>query len=400
MINFKKVTLVILAGGRGSRIKNVTKKIPKPLIKFNKIPLLTLILNNISKYNFKKVFILAGFKGNQIFKKYNNKYFNFNKVECVIEKRRLGTFGAILNIKKKLTKNFIVVNGDTIFDANLIKLKNSDLNKGIVMFLTKKHSYKENKKLNNLITDRNGYIYYNKKSHFINSGTYLFSKKILNKNFQNKSSLENDVIPQLIKQKKITGYIENNELIDIGTPKNLDYAKKNLKILLKKPAVFFDRDGVINYDYGYVHKYNDFRFRPFVIKALKFLSQKNIYIFIVTNQAGIAKGYYKKKNFYKLHKRIKNYLANKKIYINDVKFSPYHPDGIIKKYTKESNYRKPGNLMIKELFQEWNILKNKSFMIGDQLSDKKTANISNIYFEYVKPNIYKQVKKICRNLKI
>jgi len=149
-----------------------------------------------------------------------------------------------------------------------------------------------------------------------------------------------------------------------------------------------------------VHNYNNFRFRPFVIQALKFLSQKNIYIFIITNQAGIAKGYYKKKDFYKLHKKIKNYLTNKKIYINDVKFSPYHPDGIIKKYTKKSNYRKPGNLMIKELFKEWNIVKSKSFMIGDQPSDKKTAQISNIYFEYVDPNIYKQVKKICKNFKI
>jgi D-glycero-D-manno-heptose 1,7-bisphosphate phosphatase len=400
MINLKKLAVIILAGGRGTRIKKITNIIPKPLIKFNNKPLLTLILNNISKYNFKKIYILAGYKGAKIYKKYNNKYFNFNKVECVIEKKRLGTFGAIANIKEKLTKNFIVINGDTIFNANLEILKNSDLKKELVMFLTKKHSYKENKKLTNLGIKKNKIIFYSKNNNYINAGTYLLSKKIFNKKFINKSSLENDIIPKLIEEKKINGYIQNKELIDVGTNKNLIYAKKNIKKLLGRPAVFLDRDGVINYDYKYVYKYSNFRFRKNVTRALKFLTKKNIYIFIVTNQAGIAKGYFKKKDFYKLHIKIKDYLIKKGIYINDVKFSPYHVNGIIKKYSKNSRFRKPGNLMIKELFKNWIILKNKSFMIGDQTTDKKTAQRSNLYFEYVNKDIYKQVKKIFIKLKI
>lgn len=212
-------------------------------------------------------------------------------------KKRLGTFGAIKNIKKKLTKNFIVINGDTIFDANLERLKNSDLKKELVMFLTKKHSYKENKKLTNLGIKKNKIIFYSKKNNYINSGTYLLSKKIFNKKFINKSSLENDVISKLIEEEKINGYIQNKELIDVGTSKNLIYANNNIKKLLEKPAIFLDRDGVINHDYGYVFKYSNFKFRHNVIRALKFLTKKNIYIFIVTNQAGIAKGYFKKKRF-------------------------------------------------------------------------------------------------------
>jgi D,D-heptose 1,7-bisphosphate phosphatase len=400
MINLKKLAVVILAGGRGSRIKKITNNIPKALIKFNNKPLLTLILNNISKYSFKKIYILAGYKGAKIYKKYNSKYFNFNKVECIIEKKRLGTFGALVNIKKKLTKNFIVINGDTIFNANLESLKNSDLKKELVMFLTKKHSYKENKKLTNLGIKKNKIIFYSKKDKYINSGTYLLSKKIFNKRFLNKSSLENDIISKLIEERKISGYVQNKKLIDVGTSKNLIYANKNIKKLLEKPAIFFDRDGVINYDYGYVYKYSNFKFRHNVIKALKFLTKKNIYLFIITNQAGIAKGYFKKKDFYNLHIKIKDYLIKKKIYINDIKFSPYHVNGIIKKYSKNSGYRKPGNLMIKELFKSWIVLKNKSFMIGDQITDKRAAQRSNLYFEYVENDIYEQVKRICTNLKI
>jgi D-glycero-D-manno-heptose 1,7-bisphosphate phosphatase len=400
-MDFKKTIVLILAGGRGLRIKRITNQIPKPLIRFNNKPILTLILNNIAKYNFKKIIILAGYKGSQIYKKYHNKYFNFNKVECLIEKKRLGTFGAIINVKKKLTPNFIVVNGDTLFNANLEKfLKFNFIKKKIVMMITKNHHYKENKKLTNLNINKKNKIEMSNKKKFINSGTYLISKKILKKKLENKSSLETEIIPDLIKNKSAFGIIENKKLIDIGTNKNLLYAKNNISREINKPAVFLDRDGVINYDYGYVHKYNDFKFKKHVISALKFLSTKDIYIFIVTNQSGIAKGLFKKKDFYKLHIKVKDFLLKKKIYIHDIKFSPFHIDGIIKKYRKISGYRKPGNLMIEELFKDWNIIRKKSFMIGDSLSDETAATKSRLYFEFVKPNLYEQVKKICKDLKI
>lgn len=400
-MNFKKTIVLILAGGRGLRIKRITNQIPKPLIKFNNKPILTIILNNIAKYNFKKIIILAGYKGRLIFKKYHNKYFNFNKVECLIEKKRLGTFGAIINIKKKITQNFIVVNGDTLFNANLERFFKFNLvKKKIVMMITKNHHYKENKKLTNLYINKRNEIQISSKKKFINSGVYLMSKEIFEKKISNKSSLETEIIPDLIKNKSVFGIIENKKLIDIGTNSNLSYAKKNISKEIKKPAIFLDRDGVINYDYGYVHKYNNFKFKKNVIKALKFLSKKEIYIFIVTNQSGIARGLFQKKDFYKLHIKIKDFLLKKKIYVHDVKFSPFHVDGIIKKYRKKSGYRKPGNLMIEEVFKDWDIIRKKSFMIGDSLSDRTAAKKSKLYFEFAKPNLYKQVKKICKDLKI
>ena len=63
--------------------------------------------------------------------------------------------------------------------------------------------------------------------------------------------------------------------------------------MTKRPAVFLDRDGTINYDYGYVHKFSDFKFRPHVIEGLKYLSRKKYLIFVVTNQAGVGKGKFK-----------------------------------------------------------------------------------------------------------
>ena len=91
--------------------------------------------------------------------------------------------------------------------------------------------------------------------------------------------------------------------------------KRYLKNHTKKPAIFLDRDGTINYDYGYVHKFSRFKFRPYVLKGLKYLSKKKYLIFIVTNQAGIAKGKFKLTDLSKLHKQLENYLKSKKIYI-------------------------------------------------------------------------------------
>jgi len=400
-MNLKNIDVLILAGGRGTRIKKITNKIPKPLIRFNKKPILSLILQHIGKYNFNKIFILTSYKHKKIFTKYHNKLFNLTRVVCINEKKRLGTWGAIRNIKNKIKNNFIVINGDTIFHAKLenllkFKLKEED----IVMLISKNHSYKENNKLNHLKLNNKKNIIFSKNSSFINSGHYYFSKKIFRKQFANKTSLENEIIPELIKKKKIKGIIENKEIIDIGTIKNLIYAKKIIPKITLKPAVFFDRDGVINYDYGHVYKFKDFKFKPGIIKILKYLSKKKIYIFIVTNQAGIAKGMYKEQDFYDLHKKIKDYLVSKNIFIHDIKFSPYHPKAIVKKYKKKTELRKPGNLMMENLFSEWNIIRKKSFMIGDSLTDKIAAKKSNLYFEFPKKNINNQIKKICNKLKI
>ena len=162
----------------------------------------------------------------------------------------------------------------------------------------------------------------------------------------------------------------------------------------KKPAVFLDRDGTINYDYGYTYKFAEFKFRPYVIKGLQYLSKKRYLIFIVTNQAGIAKGKFKLKDLNKLHRSLKKYLFKKKIKINEIQYCPYHPNGIVKKYKKKTGFRKPGNLMIKKIFKKWKINRKESFMIGDSKSDKIAAKRSNLYFEYVKNNFYLQVKKI------
>ena len=163
---------------------------------------------------------------------------------------------------------------------------------------------------------------------------------------------------------------------------------------MKKPAAFLDRDGVINFDFGYVYKYKDFKLKPGVVKGLKLLNKNNYRIFIVSNQSGIARGFFKKKDVELLHKSFKKSLRKHKIKIHDIKFSPFHSKGKIKRYAKNSRTRKPDNLMIKQLLRKWPTNVQNSFMIGDKKSDKMCAKKSGLYFEFAKKNLFYQIKNI------
>ena len=88
----------------------------------------------------------------------------------------------------------------------------------------------------------------------------------------------------------------------------------------KRPAVFLDRDGTINYDNGYTHRFSEFKFRPYVLSGLKYLSRLKYLIFIVTNQAGIAKGKFKLMDLLKLNSQLKTYLKKRNIIIHDIEF--------------------------------------------------------------------------------
>ena len=393
--NFNKIDLVILAGGKGTRIKKFLGKYPKPMIKFNSKHFIQYILNNTSKYNFKRIIILCGYRYKIFFKKYNNKVINFNKIICLREKNLLGTAGALKNLKKLNVQDFVLMNGDTIFDINL-KLFTDSLKKGKIgtIALTKNKNQKS-EKLSNLISKKN-IIYFKKNSSMMNAGVYYFKKSIFNY-IKNNSSLEDELLPKLIEKKKINGKIFKDFFIDIGSKHYLKNGAIKLKNQFKRPAAFLDRDGVINYDKGYVHKEKDFRFKKGVLEGLKYLIKKNYYIFIVTNQAGIAKGIYTESNFIGFHRKIKAKLQKLNIFFDDVQYSPFHPSASIKMYKKNSLMRKPGNKMIQNIKSNWDLNFKKSFMIGDKAPDMMAARKSKIKFFYAAPNFYKQVKSLINN---
>ena len=211
-----------------------------------------------------------------------------------------------------------------------------------------------------------------------------------------KCSLEDDILPKLIKSKKIQVNISKIFLLILAQKNFLKLQIQSLKEF-HKPAAFLDRDGVINIDYGYVHNIKRFKLRNGVIKGLQYLIKKNYYIFIITNQAGIGKKIYSENDFIKLHKNINEKFKKNNIFIDDVQFSPFHVKAKIKRYKKNSSLRKPGNKMIENIKNNWDLNLKNSFMIGDKKSDYEAAKKSKLKFYYPEKNFYKQIKSITNN---
>ena len=397
----EKIDIVILAGGKGSRIKKLINNCPKPLARINKNKtFLDYLLNNICKYNINKIFILAGYKGNKIYKAYHGKNINLVPVKCIVEKKPLGTAGSLLQIKKKISKKFMIINGDTIFDINFDEFKNNKIKKDEIFIALSKSNYKSpGARLYNLAI-RKKRVIFKKNSKLINAGIYLVNRDFLKNIKPSTFSLENEIIFKLINQKKAKGKIYNNFFLDIGTPKTLKLARKILPKYFYKPALFLDRDGTLNhYTEGkYIYKFRNFKFKTGTVEILKKIT-KNFYLFLVTNQAGIGKNIFTENDFINLHKKIKEFLTRKNVYINEIKFCPFHPLAKIKKYKKNSLLRKPGNLMVEQLKKDWEIDFKKSYMIGDKRSDELCAKKSKLRFLYVNKNLQQTMKYLNYKMK-
>lgn len=227
--------IFILVGGKGTRLGNLTKKTPKPLLIFNKNPFLNYLLESLKILKAKKIYLLCCYKSELIFRKYHNKKILKSKIICIKENQPLGTGGSLYNIKKYINGNCLVLNGDTFFNYNFKNL-NTKIKKNylIKIFCIKNVNYKSNKKLNNLQI-KNGLLHFKKSSKLMNSGIYLFNKKFSNYLNQKKCSFEDDILPNLIYQKKITAEKIKCFSLDIGTIKNYYKFKKlskNLKLSL------------------------------------------------------------------------------------------------------------------------------------------------------------------------
>ncbi len=131
-------------------------------------------------------------------------------------------------------------------------------------------------------------------------------------------------------------------------------------------AIFLDRDGVINVDYGYVYRKEEFEFIPGVFEALRHFQNLGYKLIIVTNQSGIGRGYYTKEDFWKLMEWVQERFLQEGIRIDDIFYCPHHPD-------QKCRCRKPEPAMLQEAIRKHSIDAKRSWMIGDKPSDIEAA---------------------------
>ncbi len=134
-------------------------------------------------------------------------------------------------------------------------------------------------------------------------------------------------------------------------------------------AVFLDRDGTINIDKNYIYKMEDFEFIPGAVEALRLLQKEGYKLIIITNQSGIARGYYTEEQYETLNQWMLRELEAAGVYIDGVYYCPHHPGAKVKEYRKECNCRKPGLGLFEDAIREHNIDLSLSYAVGDKLRD-------------------------------
>lgn len=141
----------------------------------------------------------------------------------------------------------------------------------------------------------------------------------------------------------------------------------------RRPAAFLDRDGVLNVDRGYTHKPDELEWIAGAPEAVRLLNESGYYVFVITNQSGIARGYYDETAVRTFHAHMQQALATKGAHIDGFYYCPHHPDGTVKRFAVRCHCRKPSPGMLEEAASEWPIELKRSFLIGDKDDDMAAA---------------------------
>ena len=370
---------VILIGGEGKRLGDITKNYPKPMLEISGRPFLMHIIHNIRRFWINRILLLASHANHVVLDYFKDVKISGCQIDIIIEKTPLGTGGALVNAYEYLDDRFYCFNGDSIIEGNWLDLENivSDDN-NILIGLTE---VKDSSRYGTILTDKNNKITSfqekttsSKKNNknFINGGIYNIKKSVLDTyNLQN-LSFEKDILKKQIDLGKVSGKIINGYFIDIGIQETLLEARKRNWNNGKK-AFLFDRDGTLNEDNGYTYKTEDLVWKPGSLDLIKKLNDLNYLVFVVTNQAGIAKGKFSEVDMHKFHNNMQKELNEIGAHIDQFYYCPFHKDGIIAEYAIDSNDRKPNIGMLDKISRDWNLDKKNLTMVGDRDSDIQCA---------------------------
>lgn len=400
--------VVIMAGGKGTRIQSVASDIPKPMIKIDGVPVLEHEIRNLKKQGFTDIIITISHLGNIIMDYFGDGSRFGVHIEYYNENQPLGNAGALFKIKKKLTDDFLLLNADAIFDVDFNRFVKYHKNcGGLVTLFTHPNSHPYDSGL--IVADENGAVkqwlakedvrplYYKNR---VNAGLHVINPKILDMfgideerigSVDEKGNLiKVDLDRQLLKPLAGTGkmfcYDSPEYVKDMGTPERFYAVEKDFKegtvhgknLANKQRAVFIDRDGTINKYVGFLTDIEDFELIDGVTDAIKKINSSGYLAIVVTNQPVVARGEVSFSELDQIHNKMETLLGKEGAYLDAIYYCPHHPhkgyEGEVEELKIDCECRKPKPGMLLKAAGDFNIDLTRSWMIGDGENDIKAGN--------------------------
>ena len=387
MIN--NIKAVISAGGKGTRISSINSEVPKPMIEILGKPILQYEVEALKKQGIKDIIITVGYLKESIKTFFQDgKKFGVN-ISYIDENEPLGTAGALYYLKDKIKEDFLLLNGDTLFDIDLNKFYLAHKkNNSLVTIVTHPNSHPydsgiifadDKKRVTKWLTKEEERLYYKNR---VNAGIHFISNKLLSRFKEvKKLDLDRDILKPLINENQLYIYDTPEYIMDMGTPDRfyqvIDDIKNNTPSIRnlsnKQKAIFLDRDGTINKYVGFLRNIDDFELLPKVSDAINLIHKHNYLAIVITNQPVIARGEVTYLELENIHNKMETLLGKESAYLDGIYYCPHHPDsgfdGEIKELKFDCNCRKPKTGLIDKAVSDFNIDISSSWIIGDGEND-------------------------------
>lgn len=382
--------VVIMAGGKGTRISSVASDIPKPMIKIEGKPVLEHEILCLKEQGFTDIIITVSHLGNIIMDYFGDgSKFGVN-IEYYFEKEPLGNAGALFKIKDKLTEDFLLLNADAVFDIDFKRFVNYHRShNGLVTLFTHPNSHPYDSGI--VVADKNGIVLQwlakeDERPEFyrnrVNAGLHVLSPKVLDVTIDSsKVDLDRQLLKPLAGTGKMYVYDSPEYVKDMGTPERYESVCRDFRdgkvqgknLNRKQKAVFLDRDGVINKYVGFLTDINDFELIDGAADAIKLINNSGYLAIVVTNQPVIARGEVTYDELEQIHNKMETLLGKEGAYVDAIYFCPHHPhkgyEGEIPELKIECDCRKPKPGMLLHATEDFNIDLKESWMVGDSETD-------------------------------
>ncbi len=369
----------MLVGGLGTRLGAATAGTPKPMLTVGGQPFLAWLLREAVRYGVTDVLLLTGHlsavveDGLQAMRDWLPRPVTLTINE---EPVRAGTGGALFHARGHLQNSFLLLNGDSLFDCDLAPALARAEEPGVLGRLLLRR-VADASRYGVVETSGDRVTAFQERPQpgrpgLINGGVYRFDRRILDR-VTPVCSLERDVLPGLAREGLLRGVESDGWFIDIGIPSDLARAQHELPQRLTRPALFLDRDGVCNVDHGWVGTVERFEWIPGAKAAIRMAHARGWHVFIVTNQAGVARGLYDEAAVQALHAWMQDEALRAGGTIDDFRYCPFHPEAVIPAYQRVSSWRKPAPGMILDLLRAWRLDPARCMLIGDRQTDMAAA---------------------------